>query len=181
MWPRHLRALSCHRFLVSEMKISGPIQDEFPLSHSIVTWWLALMEIMRTSRRAIFIKHPTSPCKRTHSHNLGGDTKPFLAEQLCPSSFWVLPLLRMGTRLFLRSTGWSWRLLASLEPHPLELRAALRIPKFSPAGALLWFYHRVWEWVKGITKAPGIGLAHSECANCFIPWPSWPTVIHGRA
>ena len=77
-------------------------QHEFPLSHSIFAWWLVLIEIVKTSRREIFIRNPTPPCKNTHTHNLGGDTKPFFSDQLHPGSLWVHPLLRVGTRFFLR-------------------------------------------------------------------------------
>lgn len=42
------------------------------------------------------------------------ETKLFLSEQLCPGSLWILSLVRVDTKFFLRSIGLSLGLLASL-------------------------------------------------------------------
>lgn len=111
-----------------------------PLSHSRVAWLLVLMEIVKTSRKAIYEETNSSVQTHTYTQPRRG-TKLLLAEQLCPCSFWGLSLVTGVTRLLkpIGSVWGSWPLLAL---HPQELRATLRIPEFGPAGTLLWFYYK---------------------------------------
>lgn len=71
------------------------------------------------------MRKPTPWCKHSHTHNLEGDqTFPFRA-----AVPWILSLVRVDTKFFLRSIGLSLGLLASLGTSSPGAKSYSKNPK----------------------------------------------------
>lgn len=119
----HFRAPLRYSFLISETMIYGPFQHHFPLSHSTVAWLLVLMEIVKNLGKHCLWGNQLLGAN-IHIHTiLEGD-------QTFPSgSLWILSLVRVDTKPFLRSRGLSLGLLASLGTSPPGAKSYSKNPK----------------------------------------------------